>query len=86
MALGYKFNVFTGNFDLVNTSTGGSSGYQAPLSGGLSGTNTWTTAPKVIVIDNVPKQQTNTDGTQNWSGTTTTILALAPNYDIYAIN
>lgn len=85
MSLGYKFNALTGQLDLVNTSTGSSSGYQAPLSGGLTGTNTWTTAPKVIVVDNVPKQKVNTDGSVNWTGTTTTVLALAPNYDLYAL-
>lgn len=66
------------------SSGGGGSGYQAPLSGGLTGTNTWTTAPNVIVVDGVPKQKTNTDGTVNWTGTTTTVLSVAPNYDIYA--
>ena len=67
--------------------TGGSgSGYQAPLSGGLTGTNTWTTAPSVLVIDGVPKQQVQTDGTRNWTGTTTTVLTNAPlpTFDIFS--
>lgn len=64
----------------------GGSGYQAPLSGGLTGTNTWTTAPNVLVIDNVPYQKTQTDGTVMWTGTTTTVLtgAQLPTRDIYA--
>lgn len=64
----------------------GGSGYQAPLSGGLTGTNTWTTAPNVLVIDNVPYQKTQTDGTQIWSGTTTTVITNGPlpTRDIYA--
>ena len=71
---------------LLVTSTGGSgSGYQVPLTGGLTGTNTWTTAPNVIVVDGVPKQQTSTDGTVNWTGTTTTVLTVIPTFDIYSI-
>lgn len=89
MSLAYKFNVFTGNFDLVNTTTGGSSGYQAPTGGAVNGSNqvfTWATAPNVIVVDNVPKQRVNSDTTVNWTAVgTTTTLALAPNYDLYAL-
>lgn len=64
----------------------GGSGYQAPLSGGLTGTNTWTTAPNVLVIDGVPRQKTQTDGTVNWTGTTTTVLTGAPlpTFDIFS--
>ena len=68
--------------------TGGSggSGYQAALSGGLTGTNTWATAPSVLVIDGVPRQKVQTDGTVMWTGTTTTVLTNAPlpNFDIFA--
>jgi hypothetical protein len=68
--------------------SGGGSGYQAPLTGGLTGTNTWTTAPNVIVVDGIPKQQTSTDGTVNWSvsgsGPYTTILSVTPNNDVFA--
>jgi len=70
--------------DVTLVSSGGST-YQAPLTGELTGTNTWTTAPSVIVVDGVPKQKTQTDGTVNWTGTTTTVLAVLPNFDIYAI-
>lgn len=63
-----------------------SSSYQAPLTGSLNqATFTWTTAPKVIVVDGVPKQKTQTDGTVNWTGTTTTVLSVWPTFDIYAI-
>lgn len=64
------------------TSSGG--GFQVPLTGGLTGTNTWAIAPNVIVVDGVPKQKVNTDGTVNWTGTTTTVLSVQPNYDVYA--
>lgn len=69
------------------SSGGGGSGYQAPLSGGLTGTNTWSTAPNVLVIDGTSKQKTQTDGTVNWTGTTTTVLTGAqfPTFDIFAI-
>lgn len=68
----------------VNATGGGGSGYQAPLSGGLTGTNTWTSAPNVIVVDGVPRQKTSTDGTVNWTGTTTTVLTITPTFDLYA--
>lgn len=75
--------------DITITSSGGGggSGYQAPLTGGLTGTNTWTTAPNALVIDGVTKQQTQTDGQVNWTGTTTTTLtgAQLPTFDIFAI-
>ncbi len=73
---------------LLVSSVGGSggSGFQQPITGGLTGTNTWLTAPNVLVIDGVPRQQTQTDGTVNWIGTTTTILTGAPlpTFDIFA--
>lgn len=74
------------SFDGITTVaiSGGGSGFQSPLSGGLTGTNTWTTAPKVIVVDGVPLQKTRTDGTVNWTGTTTTVLTIAPQYDVFA--
>lgn len=67
-------------------SSGGGSTYQVPTSGSVNGTNTvfvWTTAPNVIVVDGVPKHKTQSDGTTNWTGTTTTTLSVAPNYDIF---
>lgn len=79
-------NNTTHHTDITISSTGGSggSGYQAPLTGGLTGTNTWTNAPNVIVVDGVPKQQTQTDGTINWTGTTTTVLTVNPTFDVFA--
>lgn len=67
-------------------SSSGGGGFQAPLSGGLTGTNTWTTAPNVIVVDGGrAMQKVSTDGTVNWTGTTTTILIINPNFDVFAI-
>lgn len=70
------------------SSGGGSSGYQAVTGGAVDGSNavfTWATAPKVIVVDQGrPMQKVSSDGTVNWTGTTTTTLAVAPNFDIFA--
>lgn len=71
---------------LAVTGGSGGSGYQAPLTGGLTGTNTWSTAPNVLVIDGVPRQKVQTDGTVMWTGTTTTVLTGAPlpTFDIFS--
>ncbi len=65
-----------------------SGGFQQPT-GTVDGSNTvftWTTAPQVIVVDQGrPMQKTSSDGTVNWTGTTTTTLTIAPNFDIYAV-
>lgn len=71
----------------ISSSGGGGSGFQTPLSGGLTGTNTWAIAPNVIAVDQGRiMQKVSTDGTINWTGTTTTVLAVAPTFDIYAIS
>lgn len=88
MSLQYKFNPFTGTFDLVNNSSGGGSATpQQPLTGALGqGTFTWATAPGIIFIDRIPYVQTSSDGTANWMGTTTTVLQNAyPINDIFAL-
>ncbi len=71
-------------------SSGG--GYQQPTSGSVNGSNAtfvWATAPSVIVVDGVPRQKVQSDGTINWtvsgSGPYTTILSIAPNFDIFGI-
>lgn len=67
---------------------GGGSGYQQPTSGVVNGINaifTWTTSPNIIVVDETRSmQRVSSDGTVNWTGTTTTVLSIAPNFDIYA--
>lgn len=69
-------------------SGGISSGYQAPTAGAVNGTNnvfTWATAPNVIVLDNGnAMNKVSSDGTVNWTGTMTTTLNQAPNFNIYA--
>lgn len=56
--------------------------------GTVNGSNTsftFASAPRVIVVDNVPRQKTSSDGTVNWTGTTSVTLAIAPNFDIYGM-
>lgn len=63
--------------------------FQTPTSGTVDGSNAvfvWATAPNVIVVDQGRMmQQTSSDGTVNWTGTTTTTLTVPPNFDIYSI-
>ncbi len=69
-------------------SSSSSSGYQQPTSGIVNGINqifVWATAPSVIVVDQGrPMQKVSSDGTVNWTGTTTTTLTIAPNFDVFA--
>lgn len=76
---------------LLVSSTGGGSGLAllTPTSGLVNGSNTtfvWTIAPSIIVNDNGNMMnQTSSDGTVNWTGTTTTVLNQAPNFNIYGL-
>lgn len=79
-----------GAYVISSTATGGTGGssYQQPTSGAVDGTNTvftWASAPSVIVVDGLPRQKTQSDGTVNWTGTTTTPLAIPPNFDIFGL-
>lgn len=72
----------------ISSTGGGGNGYQAPTSGTVDGVNqtfVWASAPNVIVVDQGrPMQKTSSDGTANWTGTTTTVLTIAPTFDIFA--
>lgn len=71
----------------VISSTASSVGYQSPT-GTVNGTNqsfTFTTAPNAISVDGVTIQKVSSDGTINWNGTTSIILSVAPNFDIFGI-
>jgi hypothetical protein len=69
---------------------GGAVGYQQPLTGAVNGSNqtfTWTTAPNVMAVDQGRvMQKISSDGTVNWTGTTTTVLSIAPIFDVYGVN
>ncbi len=67
----------------------GSSSFQSPTSGAVNGVNqtyTWSSAPSIIVRDGVTMQKVSSDGSVNWTGTTTTVLTIAPNSDIFAFS
>lgn len=72
---------------LVTSGSGGFVQVQA-ATGTVDGSNTtftFTTEPNIIVVDNRTLRKTSSDGTENWTGTTTVVLAIAPNYDIFSI-
>ena len=57
-----------------------------PVIGTVDGSNTsfiFSAEPKVITVDNIPKQKVSSDGTINWIGTTNVTLLIAPNFDIF---
>lgn len=73
---------------VVTISTSAGAGYQSALSGLVDGSNTvftWATAPNALMVDGVMVRKVASDGTTNWTGTTTTTLSVAPNYDIAGI-
>lgn len=62
-------------------------GFQQPT-GTVNGSNAvfvFVSAPNVISVDHATFQKTSSDGTANWTGTTTITLAVAPNTDIFGI-
>lgn len=75
---------------IVSATGGGSFSVMQPLSGVVNGVNkvfTWSSAPSVIVLDNgttMNKKNITPDLTDNWTGTTTTTLQIAPTFNIYA--
>jgi hypothetical protein len=73
---------------IVTISTSAGAGFQAVTSGNINGSNavfTWAVAPNAIVVDGVSMRKVAADGTVNWTGTTTTTLTVAPNFDIYGV-
>lgn len=45
----------------------------------------FTTAPTILYVDNKALQKVSSDGEVNWTGTTTVVLTIAPNRDIYGL-
>lgn len=70
------------------TASASGSGFQVPTSGTINGINAtyvWATAPNVIVVDGGrAMQKISSDGTVNWTGTTTTVLTIAPTFDVFS--
>lgn len=72
----------------LDTLTIGSGFAKLDATGTVNGTNTsftFTSAPSIVVVDQGRQmQKVSSDGTVNWTGTTTITLSIAPNFDIYA--
>ncbi len=84
------YNYSQGRNDITISASGGAGGGGIlAATGTVDGSNavfSFASAPAQVIIDGVPKQKTQSDGTVNWTGTTTITLALAPNFDIYGIS
>jgi len=52
---------------------------------GSNATFDFSVEPNFIVVDGRPMRKTNSDGTANWTGTTTVTLSIAPNFDIFGV-
>lgn len=73
--------------DILITAGGSSAFTKLTATGTVDGSNTsftFTTAPQIIVVDGRAQQKTQSDGTVNWTGTTSVTLTIAPQFDIYA--
>ena len=80
------YNYASGRNDITLSTTGG--GGILTATGTVNGTNdtfTFASEPTTLIVDGVPKRKVQSDGTVNWTGTTTVVLTLPPNYDIYGI-
>lgn len=82
------YNLAGGRNDVTISSSGSGGGGILAATGTVNGTNavfTFASAPSQVIVDGVPKQKTQSDGTSNWSGTLTITLTVAPVSDIYGI-
>lgn len=52
---------------------------------GSNNTFVFNIAPSIIYVDGLTKQKTSSDGSVNWTGTTTVVLAIAPNFDLFGV-
>lgn len=72
--------------DILFSASSSSTFTKLDATGTVDGSNTaftFTTAPQIIVVDGRGLQKTQSDGTVNWTGTTSVTLTIAPNFDIY---
>lgn len=75
---------------LTDLENGGGTGTaKSPTSGAVNGTNqtfVFSTAPSLISVDQGRfMQKVSSDGSVNWTGTTTVVLTVAPTFDIFAL-
>lgn len=71
-----------------SSSSSSSGGGYIEATGTVDGSNldfTFASEPAIIVVDGVPRRKTQSDGTSNWTGTTSVTLLVAPNFDVYGI-
>jgi hypothetical protein len=77
-----------GRNDILFDASGGGSFTKLIATGTVDGSNTsftFTSAPVQIIVDGGRSmQKVSSDGTVNWTGTTSVTLTVAPNSDIYA--
>lgn len=73
------------NVDITFSSAGAVNTFTGTVNG-VNQTFVFATAPNALSVDNVPRQKTSSDGTVNWTGTTTVVLTVAPNFDLFALN
>ncbi len=88
VAAGTNITITRSNGVATINSTGGSGSGFLSATGTVDGVNqtfTFTSAPSVVFRDGVAMQKTSSDGSPNWTGTTSIILSIAPNFDIFAL-
>lgn len=82
----------TNDGSTVNVTVSGSSGsgFQQPTSGAINGSNQtfiFALPPNAISVDQGRvMQKVSSDGTINWTGTTTVVLTIAPTFDVFGVN
>lgn len=75
-----------GGYTVASTVSGFSKLAATGTVDGVNTSFTFTSAPSIIVVDQGRQmQKTSSDGTVNWSGTTTCVLTVAPTFDIYGL-
>lgn len=89
VAISYVNNDTTKYLDLTFSATGGGGSFSLiSYTGAVNGVNdtfVFSSSPNVIVSDQGrPMQKVSSDGNVNWTGTTTVVLQVAPNSDLYA--
>lgn len=90
LVLNAEIDPITGRLLTDDGGGGGSSGFQQPISGTVNGSNrifTFSTAPNAVVVDGatLQKLEQGSFATQNWTGTTTITLLVAPTQSVFAI-
>lgn len=86
----YKAGATGRRVDVTTATGGGGSGTFGIISytGTVNGSNTsftFSSAPVILYIDHVPYQKTSSDGTVNWTGTTSVTLTIAPINDLFGV-